>query len=337
MWSSRLLAGVALALIVGAAGAPAASAVPAGTPPPAAPGSIGLRLVDVPLSASDDPRAQLYIVDHLAPGTTVERRIEISNSTTETTHVVLYPGAATIADGSFVGADGHTPNDLSSWTTVGPQEYDVAADARMTTTVTIAIPGDAKSGEQYGVVWAETRTVPENGVGVTHVSRVGIRLYISVGPGGPPAADFTIGALGTTRSSDGQPAVVAKVHNTGGRALDISGSLRLSAGPGGLRAGPFPAALGTTLAIGATERVTIPLDRTLPVGLWDARVTLRSGLLERAAHGSVTFFDARPTSSGNGWLIPVLGALLLLIGLALLIGVRRRAGRRLMPRPAAAV
>jgi hypothetical protein len=54
--------------------------------------------------------------------------------------------------------------------------------------------------------------------------------------------------------------------------------------PGGLSAGPFPADLGTTLAIGAAEPITITLDRQLPDGPWDALVTLRSGLCCSAAH-----------------------------------------------------
>ena len=52
----------------------------------------------------------------------------------------------------------------------------------------------------------------------------------------------------------------------------MSGTLELSAGPGGLGAGPFPAELGVTLGIGDTERVSIALDEQLPDGPWDARI-----------------------------------------------------------------
>jgi hypothetical protein len=82
--------------------------------------------------------------------------------------------------------------------------------------------------------------------------------------------------------------VLATVHNTGGRALDMSGTLQLLAGPGGLSAGPFPVTLGTTLAIDDTEPVTIALDKRLPAGPWDARITLRSGLIERSARATIT-------------------------------------------------
>jgi hypothetical protein len=110
---------------------------------------------------------------------------------------------------------------------------------------------------------------------------------VSVGPGAPPAADFQIDSLRAQRSGDGTASVLAKVRNTGGRALDVSGTLRLSEGPAGLGAGPFPAKLGTTLAIGETEPVTIELDSALPAGRWKAHITLRSGLLEREVSADI--------------------------------------------------
>jgi hypothetical protein len=41
-------------------------------------GSVGIRLVDIPTSAAGDPRARLYIVDRLARGAVIHRRIAIS-------------------------------------------------------------------------------------------------------------------------------------------------------------------------------------------------------------------------------------------------------------------
>ena len=298
-------------------------------------GGIGLRLLDAPVSAGKDPRARLYIVDHLAPGTVIQRRIEVSNTTASPEHIVLYPAAAAIAKGSFLGAAGHTPNDLSTWTSVDPGAIDVLAGGRVTATVTIDVPSDAAPGERYGVVWAEARSAPADAGGVTLLTRVGIRIYLSVGPGGPPAADFTIDSLTAERSPDGHPIVLATVHNTGGRALDMNGTLDLSAGPGGLSAGPFPVALGTTLAIGDTQPVTIVLDEQIPAGPWDARITLRSGLLERSARATITFPAAGTSPSVSttparpGWLSPIIAglAIVLLLGsTALVVRARRLRG-----------
>ncbi len=252
-------------------------------------GSIGVQLLDVPLSAHGDPRARLYIVDHLQPGTTLHRRIEISNTTASSLHIVAYPAPAVISNSAFVGSVADTASELSRWTSVLPGSSEVISGGHAIATVTIAVPRNAPPGEQYGVVWAQTRSAAPAGGGITRVSRVGIRLYISIGPGGAPASNFTIDSLTGKRSPGGQPVLVASVRNTGGRALDMSGALQLSHGPAGLSAGPFAANLGTTLAIGATEPIVIMLDKQIPDGPWHALVTLRSGLLERSARATVNF------------------------------------------------
>jgi hypothetical protein len=129
------------------------------------------------------------------------------------------------------------------------------------------------------------------------------------------------------------------VHNTGGRALDMSGSLALSDGPGGLSAGPFAAELGTTLAPGATAPVTVPLDDAITGGPWTATLTLRSGELERAARAEITFPDAagasaEPVAAENlpfakdpDVVVPVAVGLLSVVGLLLLFLLWRRRRR----------
>jgi hypothetical protein len=309
---------IGFALVVIAAAAASASVRRAAVGQSAPIASIGVRLVDVPTAARTDPRAQLYLVDHLAPGTVIHRRIEVSNTSTSRVHVVLYSAAASIAPGSFIVAAGHTGNELSTWTSVRPRASDVRARGHVTATVTVVIPRDASPGERYGVVWAEARSTPVGGIGTTQVSRVGIRQYLSVGQGGAPASDFAIESLTAERSSDGRPTILAAVHNIGGRALDLSGELQLSDGPGQLRAGPFPATLGVTLAIGATEPVTIPLDMRLPAGPWNAQITLHSGLSARTARATVTFPNAgasapvRTTSKGSSRPLLAIGGLVTL-------------------------
>jgi hypothetical protein len=326
-WRSALAALALMVVVVGPAGASGLLELPRAP----SPGGIGLRLVDVPSSASHDPRAQLYVVDHLAPGTVIHRRVEVSNTTDLPTQLDVYPAAATIEDGAFLGAAGRTANDVSTWTSVVPGTVDLAPGARSLVEVTVTVPADAAPGEQYGVVWAEARTSgAENGI--TQVNRVGIRLYVSVGPGGAPAADFTIGSLTAARADDGRPTVVAAVHNTGGRALDMSGTLELVAGPGGLRAGPYPASLGTTLAIGATEQVEIVLDERLPAGPWDAQITLHSGLAERTARATITFpaaGQAPPVATASpsrpGWVVPLAaGGVALVVAVGAALAMRRR-------------
>lgn len=334
------LAVLACTAVVAAPHGPA-TAAPSPAPRPTAAGGIGLRLLDAPVTAQGDPRARLYIVDHLAPGRTITRRVEVANTTAASVHVVLYPAAAQIINGAFIGADGRTRNDLSTWTTVDPAGSDVPAGARVTVTVTVAVPRDAAPGEQYAVLWAEVRAASSTG-GVTQVNRVGVRLYLSVGPGGPPAANFAVTTLTAQHAPDGRPMISATVHNSGGRALDMSGTLLLTGGPGGLSAGPFPVSLGTTLGRGDTAPVTIVLDREVPAGPWEAEITLRSGLLERSTNATITFpaTGAAPAVATGAaeparpaWLYPAIAALLALltaVGLAVLL---RRQRRRPEPRP----
>lgn len=296
--------------------------------------TIGIRIVDAPPTLSSDPRAGIYIIDHVAPGTSFERRIEVSTTADSSVPVELYAAAATIEDGTFAGAQDRTPNELSTWISITPTSLDIPADGVAMAVVNIDVPFDAAPGEQYAVVWVEARSPVDAQGGVALVSRVGIRVYLSVGPGGPPAADFVIESLTTERSMEGIPIVTATVRNTGGRALDLSGTLTLRNGPGGLKAGPFPAQLGITLGIGATAPVTIELDRSLPSGPWDAKLTLASGLDERTIFDVITFPGSgeippvQAEESMPAWILPALSVFVavLLVCIAVLgwVVVRRR-------------
>jgi hypothetical protein len=309
--------------------------------PPAAPaplpnteaGTVGLRLLDQPADSIDDPRAQIYIIDHVAPGTEFQRRVEVSTRNAPA-QVYLYPAAATITNGSFLGEPGETPNDLSTWTSVTPNDIAMTSNQVATATVTITVPNDAAPGEHYAVVWAQART-PASENGVVRINRVGIRLYLSIGSGGPPAADFEITSLAAKRSLEGVRTVVANVTNTGGRALDISGELNLRSTSGDLQAGPYPAELGATLAIGVSGPVTITIDTELPAGPWDAEITLRSGLVERSSVAELTFpaagvlpavpatpIDAK--SGGLSVLVLVFAAIALLAAFVISMMVVRR-------------
>jgi hypothetical protein len=136
-----------------------------------------------------------------------------------------------------------------------------------------------------------------NSSGVAVASRVGIRVYLDVGGPRPPKSDFVVDTLQASRRADGTAVVTAQVHNTGARALDMRGSLSMRDGPDGLSAGPYPATLGTTLAPGQTEPVTVLLGKSIRGGPWTARLTLTSGLLERRVEGKLTFPEAAGSSA----------------------------------------
>lgn len=274
-------------------------------------GGIGVRLVDVPAN-SRDPLARSYIVDGLAPGTSIRRRVEIHNSTRSPVDVAVYPAAASLRRGNFSFASGRSRNELSTWTSVSRDALRLRPGATAFETVTIDVPREASPGEQYAVIWAEVSASAPAAGGVTLVNRVGVRMYVAIGPGGAALSNFAIGALTAERSATGDPLVVAAIHNSGGRTLDISGNLTLSKGPGGLRAGPFPVTLGAALGPGGSESASVRLDKRLPRGPWRAELRLTSGLIQREAAATISF--PRPVGVAK----PPVSSPLIRIGLILL-------------------
>lgn len=293
-------------------------------------GSIGVRLLDAPVALKDDPRALRYIVDNLPPGTTVTRHVMVSNDTGAPAQIDVYAGAARVADGTFaLGEPGET-NALSSWISVDRPTVDLADGEQAEVAVTIAVPQDAPEVEQYAVIWASHKAPASNGI--TNESRVGVRVYLSVGPGNGPPADFTISSLTPRRTADGLASVVASVTNTGGRAVDLAGTLNLSGGPGGLSAGPIDSAVAT-IAPGEDGEVVIavPDSVALPAGPWKADVELESGIIKHDTSATLTFPDKGDgesvgASDSTSWplIAGIVVAVLALAGVGGYLVVRKR-------------
>jgi hypothetical protein len=286
-------------------------------------GGIGIRLLPAPQDSGYGAQGRIYVVDHVAPGTVITRQVQVSNSSPSTVHIVVYAGAAFVAKGSFVGAVGHTPDAVSSWTSVQPSSSELPVRGLMTATVTISVPSTAPAGEQYGVIWAETRSAAVDGI--TQVSRVGVRVYLVVGAGGLAPANFSIGSLYLDQSTIGRTTVLGMVHNTGGWPLDVSGTLRLTDGPGGLSTGPLPVRIGSTLPVGGSELAAVALNSQIPAGHWDLRMSLQGGGIGRSVETSLT---VPGTSAHSGKLVPAVVLVVVLMGIAaLLIHLRRRRSR----------
>jgi hypothetical protein len=291
-----------------------------------------VRLLDAPVERRDDPRARAYIVDHLNPGDSIARRIEVSNTTSEPLQIQLYAAGARLEEGSFIFFNGREGNELTGWTRLEPAVVTVPPDGAAVSTVHLDVPSDATEGERYAVVWAEPP--PSSGGNVAVVNRVGIRVYLSVGPGGEPASRFALTQLRAARDEQAAPQVVATVENTGGRALDLRGVLNLTGGPGGISAGPFETPGTTTVGVNEDGDVVFSLDPALPAGPWEAKVTLQSGRTEASAEATITFPDAGETTSAPDralapwWIAVAVGVLIGILLLLFLLARRRRARER---------
>lgn len=330
---------------VPASASQAPAPVDSATPNPAPVAGLGIRLLDVPEDTQDDPRALAYIVDRIAPGTAISRRVQVTNDTGSPQRVFLYPGAAHIQDGTFIGDDIETSNDLSGWIYLEQQQVDLAPGSSADVVMTIKVPSDAPEGEQYGAVWAEMRSADDDDATGTilEVNRVGIRVYLSVGPGNGKPADFTISSFTATRDSKDNPQLSARVTNTGGRAVDVVGDLTLNEGPSDLSAGPFSVDEASTIAPGEAQEVRFVLPPEIPLGPWTAEVRLRSGLVERTASSPITFpapgpaVSVAPVREPNTLLViggGITSALILALVTSSVLLRRRRRSRVREPREA---
>jgi hypothetical protein len=278
----------------------------------------GLRLVDVPVSEAHNPRALRYIIDFLPPGAVIHRRILILNEERRTARFSMYPDAAQITGGSFVGDVGQTRSELTSWITLQHRAVTLRPQASVMDMVTIRVPRHPTRGEHYGVIWVQqvAHVHAASGVTIREVSRVGIRIYLAVGPGGVPPTRFAVASIAGHRTPQGQPVITARVHDLGGRAVDLSGTARLAAGPGGASAGPYRIYRVITLAPGQSGTVTFLPGRRLPSGPWRATIELTSGITRHSGSAVIQFAAGATTTA---WSRPVVTIPLIGLCLALLV------------------
>jgi hypothetical protein len=299
-------------------------------------GSFGVQLLDAPASRRGDPRALRYVVDHLPPGTTISRRMLVANKSDQALLLDVYPAAATVENEKFTFGEGRSTNELVTWISLDHGQLALEPGGHAEVAVTIQVPPKASAGERYAVVWASVTSQPDPSANVNRVNRVGIRVYLDVGPGGEPTSSFAIGQIVPARDPQGRASLDIGVTNTGGRALDLSGKVVLANGPGGQWAGPFSVVQGTTLAPGQSGAVTVQFPAELPNGPWSAEINLESGLVTQSATVSITFPD--PGVAGQpGWLSAVtsvrgIAGTSLVVGLLVLFGMyllirRSRTGR----------
>jgi hypothetical protein len=293
----------------------------------------GIKLLQAPASEAGDPRADIYIIDHLNPGADIQRNFQVSNTGSNKITLSLYPAAASVSAGTFKFAAGRTQNEMTTWVHLSKSTITLAPHTAATVTATVNVPKDATAGNDNGVIWAEQDAKGAGNVNL--VSRVGIRMYLNIGPGGAPAPGFTAGTPTTSTGTNGTHLVSVPISNTGGRAIDVRGSMSLTNGPGGLQAGPFNPQSMDTLAPGQSHPVTFALSSKLPDGPWQATFTFKSDLITKTEKVTLNLAASPATtakSHKNFPIVPVAGGiglfLILVIGAFLILRHRRAPGPR---------
>ena len=301
---------------------------------------LAIQLLDGPTSEQSNPRAHVYIIDQLDPGQQIIRHVRVTNRSPKTVTLSVYAGAASISGGAFQFGRARAGNELTSWIRLDPSQVRLVPAAHADITASITVPRQGGGGEHYGVIWAEQSSVPGPG-NVSEINRVGIRIYLDVS-GTAAVTDFRIGPITAGRTAAGIPTLTARVDNVGKRAVDISGDVGLSNGPGDTAVPPVQTDRVVTIAPGGSERVTASFSRELANGPWRAAFNLTSGLTNRSAVAQVRFpataatsapavpatATVAPTGSTGGlagwlwWLLAI--AVLALVIVLLLIWRRRR-------------
>ena len=320
-------------IMLAAAGTVVPAAAAAGTSPAAGAPEFGVRLLDVPVSEAKDPRALRYIIDYLRPGNVIRRRILVLNDEAHVAQFTVYADAAQISQGHFIGDVGETKSELTGWITVQHPELTLGPESSRTDLITISEPRTATRGEHYGVIWVQQTAIAHTGgVDINVVDRVGVRIYLAVGPGGMPPTTFAVTSVTGNRSAEGRPEIVARVSDTGRRAVDLDGSARLTRGPGNIAAGPFNPSQTLTLAPGQAGDVIFLPGSEIPDGPWHATVDLVSGLTTGSGAATVDFSGTAPAVPWNRRLPMVIAVTALVIGLVLLAGILLRRGQRRLGR-----
>lgn len=119
-----------------------------------------------------------------------------------------------------------------------------------------------------------------------------------------PGHGLVITSVSARRSASGRPFLLVRVRDTAPDQAGVAGSARLSGGPGGAEAGPFPAKRQVTLVPGHSARMTFPLPRDLAAGPWQARITVTSGP-DAALLRTALQFPARARTWLRTYLVPV--------------------------------
>lgn len=220
--------------------------------------------------------------------------MEVTNESSTPMHVNVYAAAATIAKGEFTFAPERTSNELTGWTSLDTADLDLAASKRREYAPPSGCPGTPPPGNDTassGRRRAHPRTART--MWRCWAGWASACTSTSVPVVSHPRTSRSSGSIQPEPATGGGGSRPDPQH--GGRALDISGALSLFDGPGGLRAGPFSAKTGTTLAPGGLAEAVVPLDARLPDGPWTVKLTLKSGLVERATRATITF----PTTLGS--------------------------------------
>jgi hypothetical protein len=219
-------------------------------------------------------------------GTLIEDVVVVQNSGDEPVHLALYAADAQTADNggiTFPNKD-QSASDAGTWLKLTENELTLAPNERREVPFTLAIPAGITGEHAAGIV-AQRLDLQESttsqGSGVTFIPSVAMTVLVKLA-GTVAQQQFEISAL-TSKTSRGQQAIIANLHNSGNVGLHTEGKLTIQQINGTIER-EIPMRLGYFLA-GDTLTYPIALDSALPAGDYDITLSLNheGGNVQRVA------------------------------------------------------
>ncbi len=148
--------------------------------------AVGLRGISpANPTASTGPGASWFIYE-LEPGETIEDAALITNQSDEDYNVEIYAvDAETTTDGAFAPLKkNYEHTDVGSWVTLSTDKVVIPAKSEVEVPFTVTVPEtDVDVGEHFGAIVIQE--IKENetqgtGTGVEIVTRVGVRMYVTI-------------------------------------------------------------------------------------------------------------------------------------------------------------
>jgi hypothetical protein len=310
----------------------------AAAPPPPPTGNGGFNFGVRPWASPGAPARSAFTFD-VAPGQTVDDRVELVNSGDSPKPFYVYASDAyttEIGGGFALQLRTDRPRDAAAWTVLPVTQYTVPARSAALVPFQITAPADAAPGDHTAAIVAEEVVPPstlDHGAGVVPVHRVAARVYLRVQ--GPVHPSLQIERLTVSRREPVIPYLTGRGSTTVTFSLVNAGNVRTQLDEIDFRlTGAFGRGLrsialkrprdGQPVAAGFPEQVIpgsrVQFSRTFaglpPLDAITAAVTIRAE--DSLFHGGLS--TSRTTTF---WVVPWL-ALALLLAAALGLAATRR-------------
>lgn len=207
-------------------------------------------------------------------GQPIEDIVVVQNLGPEPVQLALYAADAQTADNggiTFPNKD-QAANKAGTWLTLAENELTLAPNETREIPFTLAIPAGITGEHAAGIVAQrlDLADTSSQGSGVTFIPSVGMTVLLNIA-GTVPQQQLDITNL-TSKTSRGQQAIIATLHNSGNLGLRTEGTLTIQQANGSI-AQEIPIRLGYFLA-GDTLTYPIALDSALPEGEYDITLSL---------------------------------------------------------------